>query len=492
MNAALFWFYKGNEITDEAAFEALQEGDIKTAQDIWTKLTENTEEVTKKNASAFHNLATLFLNSCIGMSEFRMHSSPIESSFSYDYEEDRVRNKLEHDYFENFDNTTTYFRSLVKDEKILKKCVLLKLKFLESDYIQDFKELITDTTFRTTKKDLQLIFLNQIIFEIEKEDEFHTWATIEYKSDKITVEFIGYIKNLSFTAKEEFLNNFIQKQIEKIEKRIKNTKTQRVDKTKSAKVGKELYIAVKNKLGTLKNILGENNLKYSNIADKVANEILQCGIEYFNHYQETDTDPTKVTMDLFEKAKSLTVGGLVKERVEENVAGLEKYKYQETNHVIAILQLTKDVPNNLFHESLAEKTSDMIEKIITAELTKEKIKKIAISENETLINEFHSLLSFHIHRYDKYTSSLMNKLTDIEADFYNSLPDGSNIKKSIFDKIEARTKKVNGACSFVVIAFIIDIIITVILCICIHPALFWAGIIALLLIFWLQKKIYKL
>ena len=30
MNAALFWFYKGNDITDEPAFDAIKEGDIKT------------------------------------------------------------------------------------------------------------------------------------------------------------------------------------------------------------------------------------------------------------------------------------------------------------------------------------------------------------------------------------------------------------------------------------------------------------------------------
>jgi hypothetical protein len=38
INAALFWFWNGNPITDEAAFEALKSGDIEAAYEIWDKL----------------------------------------------------------------------------------------------------------------------------------------------------------------------------------------------------------------------------------------------------------------------------------------------------------------------------------------------------------------------------------------------------------------------------------------------------------------------
>lgn len=36
--AALFWFYKGNQITDEPALDALKEADQENSTDIWTKL----------------------------------------------------------------------------------------------------------------------------------------------------------------------------------------------------------------------------------------------------------------------------------------------------------------------------------------------------------------------------------------------------------------------------------------------------------------------
>ena len=44
INAALFWFWNGNPITDEAAFDALKSGDIETAYEIWDKLITRTDE----------------------------------------------------------------------------------------------------------------------------------------------------------------------------------------------------------------------------------------------------------------------------------------------------------------------------------------------------------------------------------------------------------------------------------------------------------------
>lgn len=61
MLAALFWFYNGNKVTDEPAFDALKEYDFNGACSIWEKLILS-KEVTSKNASAFSNLATVYLS----------------------------------------------------------------------------------------------------------------------------------------------------------------------------------------------------------------------------------------------------------------------------------------------------------------------------------------------------------------------------------------------------------------------------------------------
>lgn len=269
MNSALFWFYKGNPITDEPAFDFLKESNQQSASEIWVKLLAS-GDVTQRNWSAFQNLSTLLLCHSFNGSQINM--------------------------------------------KLLGEGISLKLKFLESDFIIDFKAEATDETYKTTKKELQLLFLNQVQYEIEK------------NGGVTSKEFLDIINNQEFIAKEEFLKNFVQKPIEQIEKKINVAKAQRKsNKADAAKAGKALFAQTSESIAQLKSILGISNIKFSSTSDKVSNEILQCGIVYFSHFRETATDPSTTVSELFRIAKSLAVGNIAKERCKENTAGLQEW-----------------------------------------------------------------------------------------------------------------------------------------------------------------------
>lgn len=269
MNAALFWFYKGNPITDEPAFDAIKEADLDQVLNIWTKLTSN-GEVSQRNASAYSNLATLYLSGIL-------------------------------------EGTNT-------NEALLEQGISLKLKFLESDFIKDFKALATDETFKTTKKELQLLFLNRMQSEIEKNGRI--------TSNKL----LDILTKQEFSAKEDFLKGFVQKPIEQIEKKIEEAKTKRkANKANAVNIGKALYEQTAENLRQLKSILGTSNLKLSSISDKVSDEILQCGIDYFSHYKDSGTDPGSASMDLFRKAKTLAIGNIAKQRWQENTENLQEW-----------------------------------------------------------------------------------------------------------------------------------------------------------------------
>lgn len=269
MSAALFWFYKGNPITDEPAFDAIKEADLDQVINIWTKLTSN-GEVSQRNASAYSNLGTLYLSGIL-------------------------------------EGTNT-------NEAILEQGISLKLKFLESDFIKDFKALATDETYKTTKKELQLLFLNQVQSEIEK-------------SGTVTSnKFLDILTKQEFSAKEDFLKGFVQKPIEQIEKKVEEAKTKRkANKANAVNIGKALFEQTSENLKQLKSILGTSNLKFSSISDKVSDEILQCGIDYFSHYKDSSTDPGSASMDLFRKAKTLAVGNIAKQRCQENTENLQEW-----------------------------------------------------------------------------------------------------------------------------------------------------------------------
>ena len=266
VNASLFWFYNGNAITDEPAFDFLIDGNIDDAKSIWLKLIATTN-VNERNSSAFHNLSTLLL----------------------------------HDAFE--DNKI--------NDKLLEQAIFLKIQFLESEFVKNFVSSATDITYKTTNNELQILFLNQLQTEIEKSKIFST------------VDFLKILNNLSFSAKEDFFKFFVQKPIGEIEKIITETKTKRkADKTKSIEYGNNLYNSTQEDLEQLKSIIGKTNVKFISISDKVADEILQCGIENFNFYNDSDENKAKETLDLFQKAETFANGNITKQRCQENKENL--------------------------------------------------------------------------------------------------------------------------------------------------------------------------
>ncbi len=264
MNASLFWFYNGNPITDEPAFDALKDSNLEQTINIWTKLT-SAAEITHRNASAFSNLATLYLN----------HNT---------------------------------------DENCFDLGISLKLKFLESEFMKDIKAVATDETYKTTKKELQLIFLNQIQSEIDSNNGI--------KANK----FLEILNKQTFSAKEDFLKSYSQRYIEQIERIIEETrKKQKANPAKAGDYGNELYKTSKPLLTCIISILGKSDIKIISVSDKIANEVLQCSINLFNHFHESATEVGEIALDLNKKAKSIALGSVIRERINESSPIVERY-----------------------------------------------------------------------------------------------------------------------------------------------------------------------
>ncbi|MDR0371742.1 MAG: hypothetical protein LBH80_07840 [Prevotellaceae bacterium] len=310
---ALFWFWKGNDITDEPAFDALKDLDADTAIEIWQKLTHK-GEVTERNSSAFLNLSSLLLY--LGMS----------------------RKTINKAYFE--------------------KGLRLKIQFLESPFFKDFVKKIGGETVRIEVVELEHWFLNQTLHDSEK-----TKGLTPAKMAEILLE-------QTFKAKKDFLKECSDALAKEIEDKVKTCSDKRSKTPEKANIlGDELYSSVYSDLRSLEKIVGKNNLTYSNAADAVAEEILQCSIDFYNKSKNQDTEKLpllealnkvieqpraktisnaqmllaeakphlnklKMTIDakkkkgsinerktalmLLEKAHSIAVGHAVKQRCEEN------------------------------------------------------------------------------------------------------------------------------------------------------------------------------
>ncbi|MCE9105961.1 hypothetical protein [Bacteroides pyogenes] len=113
-------------------------------------------------------------------------------------------------------------------------------------------------------------------------------------------------------------------QASKVEPLISNLNAQiaeaRKTKDKSGNerltAGTKLKISSKPILDTLRGIISSSDTRYQIIADKVAQEVLQCSIDYYNDTKEVNS-PAKA-LPLCEYALSIAIGNAAKQRCQEN------------------------------------------------------------------------------------------------------------------------------------------------------------------------------
>lgn len=76
----------------------------------------------------------------------------------------------------------------------------------------------------------------------------------------------------------------------------------------------------------LEQLLGTNNLRYSRLADKLANQILQSSINYFNNIEGENREIIDNALKLGEYALKIAVGKVAKDHIQHNVDILRKKK----------------------------------------------------------------------------------------------------------------------------------------------------------------------
>lgn len=210
--------------------------------------------------------------------------------------------------------------------------IKLKMKLLESNSITEFITAVTDKTSKITKKELQSTFLN----------------VLRNKLDSNILNEI--ISNIELLDKQYFTSNESEIIMRNITFNIEMIKRNRIaNKECATESGNIFYDNVKYDLEKLKSILGSQDLTYSNIADKVANEILNCAIDYFNFWNIVmfDLKDCELTCDLIKLADKISVGMAVKNRIDENNKIIDKYIETHTSDKFKLTEnkTLKDMEN---------------------------------------------------------------------------------------------------------------------------------------------------
>lgn len=88
--------------------------------------------------------------------------------------------------------------------------------------------------------------------------------------------------------------------------------------------GTVLMNSTKTPLKQVRDIVGATSTKYQMVADNLAKQILQCGINYYNNASDDDIESPRKAMPLQAYALQIAIGQLTKDRCQENYDILKK------------------------------------------------------------------------------------------------------------------------------------------------------------------------
>lgn len=249
---------------DETAISYLKNGDDEKALEIWGRIT-NDKEVNSKNFSAFNNIGTLKL--------------------------------------------------LRDSEQIIKEGIAAKIKLIDSNYFVNFAQIVADETFTIDKNSQSEILIDELLTEFNKHHS--------------SIDTFNLFSNCNGTTHKYLSKRLTDTPIHNIEVFIESTKRKRqANKSEAYNYGVEIARKTKDDLILLKALLGKNDLKFKMIADGLAKEIMQCGIDYFQEWKDTK-DPSKEGIKMLKYAKSIAIGTQTKDRIKENIDGIKEWAETE-------------------------------------------------------------------------------------------------------------------------------------------------------------------
>jgi len=371
---SLFWFVKKNDF-DEIALNYLKDNKINKAEEIWDKTLKTT--VSSKNYSSYHNLSTLY----IGLST--------------------VNGQV--------------------DLKKLQKGIALKGNLLQSEYLKDLIKIVTSNESNNNTNEIIKKFIDEILELLI--------PYLEQINGISTKELINFFNAYPANIQKYISSKFTERPISNIENKIKETIRKRKENpVKAYSFGMELYETTRNDLTVIKRLLNSSNIQYQILSDKVASEILQCSIDYFNINQENNKANFRIAynnvLKLINLSNKIVFSNQIKERIQENLSVLLTLKNKRIDQIIELLQSIKsaydskkylmyldieihnsDNTQEINHNEIEEEAKNTINwynviKLIVKNISSEDVEEIRYSNDEYRIEKYKSLVNFLFEKLD--------------------------------------------------------------------------------------------
>ncbi len=90
-------------------------------------------------------------------------------------------------------------------------------------------------------------------------------------------------------------------------------------------IGMALWQEVRSSYESLASEMSDKHSEFRLMANSLANELLQCGIDYFKVHMDGPANPMKETMELFRLSGQIAIDPQIKQRVDDNVQGVQDW-----------------------------------------------------------------------------------------------------------------------------------------------------------------------
>lgn len=177
------------------------------------------------------------------------------------------------------------------------------------DKCNSFVKLICGDTFSITPTDLWKAYVDTLL------TEKNASILLRALPANCSGDERDYIKNKALEEPISILNSEIQRAQEQLKQK---------NPAIAYSAGLRLMEVTKKQLPSVKRLIGSTDLRYVNIADVLANQILQCGINYYN--ETDDDDDVDKAMVLQEYACTIAAGSFVSQRCKKNLDILKRKK----------------------------------------------------------------------------------------------------------------------------------------------------------------------
>ncbi len=285
---SLFWFVKNNQV-DEIAFNHLKENETDKAIEIWNKTLK--EEITSKNYSSYLNLSTLYIA------------------------------------LSTFDHQIDFQK--------LQTGISLKGNLIHSENLKDFSKLVTGNGIANEPIEISKKFVDEVL-ELLK-------PYLNKINGISTNDMIALFDTFPASIRKYISAKFTEIPISNIENKIEKALRKRKNNPEDAgEYGEELYKSTKSDIASLNKLMGDSNVQFQMIASKLANEILQCSIDFFNKHRDEngEFDPGDDAIKITKYAESIGATGHTKDRIVEAMTSIQEWvddkPNRERQEVIAV------------------------------------------------------------------------------------------------------------------------------------------------------------